>query len=366
MLSYLHAFHAGNHADILKHITLIQILRHLNAKDSPYCFFDTHAGSALYSLESVSAEKTAEAKKGVLALQRAVSRGSEQENRQEAEAEAGNSNRQQLKAAQIFNDVVPQPVRFYLDLISPYLNVSCYPGSPLIERSLMRSDCPLSLCELHPEEVKKLRENIEGKNGFIQAAVTGNSGQENRQDFGLQKQQGLSCRATLQAGQKKSAKIFHTDGLKNLFASTPPAIKRGAVLIDPAYEEKNEFDDVANTVCKVHKKWSAGIIAIWYPLLANKKSLIEKMLSQITAAAKSQNANTSVLRAEFLVDKEDAHIETTLKENAATNSAPRLFGSGMLVLNAPWKLDEQLEASLQFLCGAIYQDGNTAYSVQFL
>ena len=68
MLSYLHAFHAGNHADILKHAALIQLLKKLNQKSAPYSFFDTHAGSGLYSTQGEKARKTGEAARGVLAL----------------------------------------------------------------------------------------------------------------------------------------------------------------------------------------------------------------------------------------------------------------------------------------------------------
>ena len=68
MLSYLHAFHAGNHADILKHAALIQLLKKLNQKSAPYSFFDTHAGSGLYSTQGEKALKTGEAARGVLAL----------------------------------------------------------------------------------------------------------------------------------------------------------------------------------------------------------------------------------------------------------------------------------------------------------
>ena len=55
MLSYLHSFHAGNHADILKHISLLYVLEYLNKKEKPYSFFDTHAGSGLYNLKNENA-----------------------------------------------------------------------------------------------------------------------------------------------------------------------------------------------------------------------------------------------------------------------------------------------------------------------
>lgn len=313
MLSYLHEFHAGNHADILKHITLIQILRHLNAKDSPYTFFDTHAGSALYSLECASAKKTLEAEKGIVVLQDFF------ENKDNET---------------VLQDTIPECVKFYLEQISPYLKISCYPGSPLLERNLMRRDSNLFLCELHPAEIEKLRETIFGKKSLEENSIEKNE------------------RSQTARNKKKycAVTIFHTDGLKNLAASAPPKIKRGAVLIDPAYEDLGEFDEVTKTIRAVHKKWSAGIIALWYPLLEGKKTHIKEMLFQIEDAAKRQNAHTEILRAEFL-------YESTSKKNAA-----HLLGSGMLVLNAPWKLDSQLREALKFLCGAIYKDATFSIS----
>ena len=68
MLSYLHEFHAGNHADILKHVTLLYVLEYLNKKNKPYSFFDTHAGAGLYELDSEEALKTGEAARGIQKL----------------------------------------------------------------------------------------------------------------------------------------------------------------------------------------------------------------------------------------------------------------------------------------------------------
>lgn len=314
MLSYLHEFHAGNHADILKHITLVQILRHLNAKDSPYTFFDTHAGSALYSLEGASAKKTLEAEKGILALRGFFEKSGESFSRGE----------------------IPECVKFYFEQISPYLKISCYPGSPLLERNLIKRDSNLFLCELHPTEIERLRENIFGKKSLEESSI--------------EKIEKNDASQNAQSKKHCAVKIFHADGLKNLCASTPPQIKRGAVLIDPAYEDLGEFDAVTKTVRAVHKKWSAGIIALWYPILEGKKAQIKEMVFQIEDAAKKQNANAEILRVEFFPGNE-------IKKSSAN-----LLGSGMLVLNAPWKLDSQLREALEFLCGAIYKDATFSIS----
>lgn len=300
MLSYLHAFHAGNHADILKHAALIQLLKKLNQKSAPYSFFDTHAGSGLYSTNGEKARKTGEAARGVLALAEYAANG-ELPKAQDAAA-----------------------ISDYMDFVRPYLKLDLYPGSPLIERALLRPDDAHTICELHPAEFEALKENCARKIS---------------QD---------------KEGAAPHTQILKADGLKTLLAQTPPKIKRGAVLIDPSYEESSDYEAVSKTVVAVHKKWSAGIIMIWYPLLARRSEEIERMIAVICAAAKNQNANTNILRAEFCVDTPQSHTEMSLEENAAAkaatpSTAPRLYGSGILVINAPWKLDEELDAALKYL-----------------
>ena len=70
MLSYRHSYHAGNFADVLKHIVLVECLEHFNKKDSPFDYIDTHAGAGLYDLRSANANKTAEYKEGIAKLKR--------------------------------------------------------------------------------------------------------------------------------------------------------------------------------------------------------------------------------------------------------------------------------------------------------
>lgn len=315
MLSYLHAFHAGNHADILKHAALIQLLKKLNQKSAPYSFFDTHAGSGLYSTNGEKARKTGEAARGVLALAEYAANG-------------------ELPKAQDSAAIAD-----YLDFVRPYLSLDLYPGSPLIERAFLRPDDARTICELHPAEYESLKENC------AKDVISG-------LDPNIFSQKGLPRQSA--AMTVPHTQILKADGLKTLLAQTPPKIKRGAVLIDPSYEESSDYEAVSKTVVAVHKKWSAGIIMIWYPLLAHRSEEIERMIAAICAAAKNQNANTNILRAEFCVDTPQSHTEMSLEENAAAkaatpSTAPRLYGSGILVINAPWKLDEELDAALKYL-----------------
>ena len=396
MLSYLHAFHAGNHADILKHAALIQLLKKLNQKEAPYTFFDTHAGSGLYSTQGEKARKTGEAARGVLALAEYAGNETAQDRKvsqdlngggpnsglatdtgsslrsgadQEALQDLNGGGQQETDASLKSGGALPAALLDYLAFVRPYLARDLYPGSPLIERAFLRPGDAHTICELHPAEYEALKENC-------------------ARDFGLSTANGSrpkSAAASSGPSTVPHTKILKADGFKTLLAQTPPKIKRGAALIDPSYEEAADYDAVAKTVIAVHKKWSVGIIMVWYPLLAHRAAEIEKMIESICAAAKIQNANTNILRADFCVDTAQSHTEMSLKENAAakaaaagtanalgstnargTANAPRLYGSGILVINAPWKLDQELDAALKYLSRVPGLATEPSYTVELL
>lgn len=288
MLSYQHIFHAGNHADILKHCVLIGVLDSLNKKDKPYTFFDTHSGSGLYDLTDNRSLKTGEAQKGIEVISKL----------------AGG----------------PPALSRYLDFVSPYLKTQCYPGSPEIERALMRNNDTLILSELHPQEIENLRENMKESSG---------------------------------AGKSPSIQIHKRNGWEMLKALTPPATKRGAVLIDPSYEESSDYTEAADTIISVHKKWSNGIIMLWYPLLAHREGEINAMLERITETARLQNQNIEIANLQLEVFDKNEHKEVSLEEfRAGQGNPPRLYGSGMLVLNTPWKLEEEIQTVIDYLKNA--------------
>lgn len=286
MLSYQHIFHAGNHADLLKHSVLIQVLESLNKKDKPYTFFDTHAASGLYDLKDNRSLKTGEATKGIVQ----------------------------------FADKADMPQAFadYVTFVQKYLKDSLYPGSPEIERSFMRKQDTLILSELHPQEIENLRHNMKKGEG------------------------------------QPDIQIHNRNGWEMLKALTPPATKRGAALIDPSYEEASDYTMAADTICAVHKKWSNGIIMLWYPLLAHRESEIEGMINQITNEARSQNANIEIADLRLQVFDKNEHKEVSLEEFRASEgkNPPRLYGSGMLILNAPWMLKEKTLETIAYIKNA--------------
>jgi 23S rRNA (adenine2030-N6)-methyltransferase len=131
MLSYRHAFHAGNHADVLKHIVLVQLLHYLNQKDKPYWFIDTHAGAGFYPLTKGYATQVAEFKDGIARLWQ--------------------------------SDDLPAAVKDYVDVIraaNPDGNLRYYPGSPRVALAAMREIDRLRLFELHPTDCDLLVRNL--------------------------------------------------------------------------------------------------------------------------------------------------------------------------------------------------------------
>ena len=293
MLSYQHIFHAGNHADILKHCVLIQVLTSLNKKEKPYTFFDTHAASGLYDLTDGRSLKTGEAERGIMLL----TSGGQTDN-------SGN------------DKPLPSLLQNYLDFVKPYIDDSRYPGSPEIERCFMRTQDTLILSELHPQEIENLRENMKRSRD-----------------------------------NSPAVQIHKRNGWEMLMALTPPATKRGAVLIDPSYEETADYLQAADTITAVHKKWSNGIIMLWYPLLAHREGEIESMLDRITEGARALNPNIEIANLQLEVFDKNEHKEVSLEDFRASEgkNPPRLYGSGMLVLNTPWKLEEECAALIDYL-----------------
>ena len=136
MLAYRHAFHAGNHADVMKHIVLTLVLRYMNTKDKPYRLVDTHAGAGGYSLEGRYAQKKGEFEQGI---QRLWSR-----------------------------DDLPEAVADYVGLVrafNPQGALEQYPGSPAFAQMLLRAKDQLRLYELHPTDFKILSSYLGGVKG---------------------------------------------------------------------------------------------------------------------------------------------------------------------------------------------------------
>jgi len=209
-MNYRHEFHAGNFADVLKHIVLTRILLHLVKKPAAFRYIDTHAGSGLYDLSGDEAARTGEWRSGIGRLLAGL-----------APPQAG------TREAEAFSLIEP-----YLNLVNPdsFLDPHgrpLYPGSPALAAALMRPQDKLLLCELHPAAADELRANL---------------------------------------GHEKRAKIIELDGFTGLNAFVPPVERRGLALIDPAFEQRDDLQRSVATLTAAWRKWATGIFMLWYPV----------------------------------------------------------------------------------------------------
>lgn len=217
MLSYRHAFHAGNHADVLKHFVQVQLHLYMNQKDTAYTYIDTHSGAGVYALDSTQATKNAEFDTGIGPLW----------NRSD----------------------VPAPLAEYLDLVkamNPSGKMRYYPGSPYVADQMTRLEDRLRLFELHPADSKILADNF-------------------RKAEAHRAEQGERARG-------RRVIIERGDGFGSLKALLPPPSRRALVLIDPPYEVKDDYRKVRDALDEALGRFPSGIYAVWYPVLQRMES----------------------------------------------------------------------------------------------
>ena len=202
MFSYRHAFHAGNHADVLKHLVLVATLRHLLQKPAALMVVDTHAGSGLYRLDDDYSATSGEADEGILALMKYMATTPPE------------------RPAAALTD--------YLDLVRSFnrdgARLRLYPGSPFVTQHFLRQEArdKLKLFELHPTDSQALVAHV----------------------------------AQLKAGRQVS--VARQDGFESLRALLPPPSRRGLVLIDPSYEIKSDYPKVADCLQDSLERFGTG------------------------------------------------------------------------------------------------------------
>jgi 23S rRNA (adenine2030-N6)-methyltransferase len=280
-MNYRHAFHAGNFADVFKHTILVGLLEALKTKQTPFCYFDTHAGSGRYDLHGEEARKTREHLDGVLRL---------------------------LGATRL-----PTPMHIYLNLVralntgsGPH-DLAVYPGSPMLANLLLRAQDRAILCETQPDEADKL--------------------------------------AALFAADARTS-VHRRDGYAALAALTPPKQRRGLALIDPPFEaQEDEFRAIQTALKSAHARWPTGTYAVWYPI---------KLRQHIAPFHRwfARHNIRKVVMAELLLHPD--------------NSALRLNGCGMVIVNPPWKFDRLLAEMLPCLQHHLSQGRFGQHSVEWL
>ena len=277
-MNYRHAFHAGGFADVVKHSVLALLIERLKLKDTAFRVIDTHAGIGLYDLTSSEALRSGEWHEGVGRLW--------QHPLQPGLAALLAPWLEAVKAANPDRD----RLRFY-------------PGSPWIARALFRRQDRLTAVELHPKDAKAL--------------------------------------ATLFAGDVQ-VRTIALDGWLALGAFLPPKERRGLVLVDPPYEETDEFERLFDGFVNSHQRWPTGIFALWYPV--KDLAAVDRLRVRL-----AQSGIRRLLRAEL-----------TVRERGADGT---FNGTGLVICNPPWQFAELLEALLGGLVPILSQGSGAGHLI---
>lgn len=206
-MNYRHHYHAGNYADVFKHVLLLQLIRAMQRKEKGFLYLDTHAGRGGYDLAMPSVLPDGRTR--------------------EAEYPAGIGR---------FEDAtgLPAAIVDYLELVKRFnerrggeTGLRFYPGSPWIARLLLRPQDRMTLCELRADDAEAL-------------------------DFDFARESGV--------------KVLAMDGYTGLKAQLPPPEKRALVLIDPPFESRDEFADIDRAVGEALRRLPGAVVAVWYPI----------------------------------------------------------------------------------------------------
>ncbi len=203
-MNYRHAYHAGNFADVLKHVTFALVIEYLKKKDAAFRVIDTHAGRGAYALDSIEAIKTREWEGGI--------------------------GRLLGPHAEPLPPDVGRLLAPYLEAVraeNPQQDLDIYPGSPVIARRLMRAQDRLIANELHPDDAAALRKALAGD---------------------------------------RRAKVLTLDGWDALKSLLPPRERRGIVLVDPPFERSDEFERLAEGLAAGLRRFATGVFLAWFPI----------------------------------------------------------------------------------------------------
>ncbi|WP_407530299.1 23S rRNA (adenine(2030)-N(6))-methyltransferase RlmJ [Methylobacterium oryzisoli] len=273
-MNYRHAFHAGNHADVLKHLVLTRVLAYLQRKAAPFRAIDTHAGIGFYDLTAEEAARTGEWHDGWGRLAAPF----------DAAVEA-----------------LLAPYREAVAAVQARHGPETYPGSPALIREFLRPGDQGVFVELHPADGVLLRERF---------------------------------------NRDPRTKVMALDGWTALPALIPPKERRGLVLIDPPYEVPGEIDRLGRDLARAVAKWPTGLYLAWYPI--KDIGAVDRMAARLSAAL-----DRPALRLDLLIDRPD--------------DPARLSGSGLIAVNPPFTLAEEMDLAMPALAERLARGGYGAF-----
>jgi 23S rRNA (adenine2030-N6)-methyltransferase len=275
-MNYRHAFHAANFADVVKHAAVALLVQRLQAKEGGLALLDLFAGPGTYDLQGEAARKTGEAEGGLFKLW-------------------------------------PPPKGELGALLAPWLDQvaalnrglgsgrpKLYAGSPELLRRLLRPQDRLVLAELHQDDLGALRRRF---------------------------------------GADPQVAVHGRDGFEALPALVPPAERRGLVLIDPPYEQPNEWDRLVRGLKRAYRRWPTGTYVVWYPI--KDPASLQPWFEALREAVPRR-----LLRAELTLFDECPPW--------------RLNGCGLLLVNPPWQADGTMRQLLSGLQPLLERAGGAA------
>ncbi|MGI9245788.1 MAG: 23S rRNA (adenine(2030)-N(6))-methyltransferase RlmJ [Steroidobacteraceae bacterium] len=279
-MNYRHAFHAGNHADVLKHVVLMMLVGHLKKKPAPFFYLDTHAGAGGYDLSLGDAQRSGEYKQGIGRL------------------------------LEFPEAALPAEVLDYVRLVRECAGpgrsaITAYPGSPGVVLRLRRATDRLVFAETHAREAQSLR------------AMT-------RRD--------------------KLVSVLESDGYAAVKAQLPPRENRGLVLLDPPFESDEEFEHLLRALETGLERWPTGTFCAWYPLTERAGPLRFRRNLERAGIRKVLDCTLSVM-------PDDTPVG--------------MRGSGLVIVNPPWLLDERLGELLPDLHRLLVPEGSGGTTVEW-
>lgn len=266
-MNYRHAFHAGNHADVFKHIVLTRLIALMSRKEQPFAYIDTHAGLGLYDLNGDQATRTGEWLEGIARLWQATDRPA------------------------LTDDYVK-----VINRLNTEGELRYYPGSPELARRLMRQQDRVLLNEKHPQDGQLLKDNMK-----------------------------KDPRVAVHLGEG-----WHVPR-----ALLPVAEKRAVMLIDPPFELLDELQRCAKAMKETIGRMRQTVAAIWYPIKDDSRAL-KRFYQELTSSGAPK-----LLRVELLVHPLD--------------TPQSLNGSGLVISNPPWGLEEELNTLMPWLANLLGQ-----------
>jgi 23S rRNA (adenine2030-N6)-methyltransferase len=254
-MNYKHIYHAGNFADVAKHVALLTCLNALKKKPTPFMVLDTHAGRGIYDLHSPESRKSQEADAGVQAL--------------------------------IKSGIDEPALADYFAAIRAVRGdrLGRYPGSPALIGASLRAGDRAEFVEMMPAEARAALREV-GSEGKLYTHIG--------------------------------------DGYEQMKAQLPPRERRGLVLIDPPYEDADEVKKLLVSLRDAYERWPTGVYLIWYPI---RSAEVRRSIHNRMQALRIPK----MMFADLAVHPDDASIG--------------LAGSGMIIVNAPFGVEERLRES---------------------